>query len=224
MFKSRLKCLLVILVIRTDARKRKAKNASDGVDITSRVSLGKAVLFGRGKAPGSEGGRVLARPLDAHAGDAKVDKMRSVRSHHDIVGGNVTVDDAVPVELLGCLAKLDAKRCCLFRRQRPIGFDNFGKRPTRHKVVDDNKVLGKFVGRLDAGKAGRAAFGECRPYIAAGKLLSNLLSHEGTGSVNRDEFSNAVFAACEHLLDAIGVVKTHGMHELVVVQAVLPSW
>ena len=68
--------------------------------------------------------------------------MRAVRGNHDIVGGNVTVDDAMSVELLGRLAKLDAKRCRLFRRQRPIGFDNFGKRPTRHKVVDDNKVLG----------------------------------------------------------------------------------
>ena len=85
-------------------------------------------------------------------------------------------------------------------------------------------MLGQFVGRLDAREAGRAAFGECRPYIAAGKFLPNLFSHEGTGSVDRDEFGNAVFAACEHLLDAIGVVKAHGMHELVVVQAVLPSW
>lgn len=142
MFKNRLKRLLVSLVIRTDARERKAENASDGIDVASRVGLGKAVLFGRGEPPSSEGGRVLARPLDAHAGNAKVDKMRSVRSNHDIVGGDVTVDDTVSVELLGRLTKLDGKRCCLFRRQRPIGFDNFGKRPTRHKVVDDNKVLG----------------------------------------------------------------------------------
>ena len=68
--------------------------------------------------------------------------MCAVRGNHDIVGGNIAMDDAVSVELFGCLAKLDAKRCCFFRRQRPIGFDNFGKRPTRHKVVDDNKVLG----------------------------------------------------------------------------------
>ena len=137
-----LKNLLVSLVIRTDARKRKAKNASDGVDITSRIGLGKAVLFGRGEPPSSEGGRVLACPFDAHAGNTKVDEVCAVRGNHDIVGGDVTVDDTVPVELLGRLTKLDGKRCCLFRRQRPIGFDNFGKRPTRHKVVDDNKVLG----------------------------------------------------------------------------------
>jgi len=54
--------------------------------------------------------------------------------------------------------------------------------------------------------------------------LPHLFSHEGTGSIDCDEFGNAVFAACEHLLDAIGVVKAHGMYELAVVQAALPSW
>ena len=44
--KTLLKNLLVSLVIGPDTRKRKAKNASDGVDITSRIGLGKAVLFG----------------------------------------------------------------------------------------------------------------------------------------------------------------------------------
>ena len=133
------------------------------------------------------------------------------------------MDDAVPVKLLGCLAKLDAERDGRLRRQRPIGFDNFGKRSTRYEIVDDDKVLGQFVSRLDAGKAGRTAFGERRPYIAAGEFLPNLFSHEGTGSVDRDEFGDAVFATREHLLDAIGVVEAHGVHELVVVQAVLPS-
>ncbi|WP_154665538.1 hypothetical protein [Collinsella bouchesdurhonensis] len=54
--------------------------------------------------------------------------------------------------------------------------------------------------------------------------MPHLFSHEGIGSVDCDEFGNAVFAAREHLLDAIGVVKAHGMHELAAVQAALPSW
>ena len=134
------------------------------------------------------------------------------------------MDDAVPVKFLSCFAKLDAERDGGLRRQRPIDFDYFGKRSTRREVVDDNKVLRQFVGRLDAREAGRAAFGERRPYIAAGKFLPNLFSHEGAGSVDRDEFGDAVFTTREHLLDAIGVVEAHGVHELVVVQAVLPSW
>ena len=223
MLKNRLKRVLVSLIIGPDAREREAKGASNGVDVAARVGLGKAVLLGRGEAPGSEGSRVLARPFDAHAGNAEVDKVRAVRSGHNIVGGDVAVDDAVPVKLLRGLAKLDAERDGGLRRQRPIGFDNFGKRSARNEVVNDNKVLGQLIGRLDAGEAGRVAFGKCRPYIAAGKFLPNLFSHEGTGSVDCDEFGDAVFATREHLLDAIGVVEAHGVHELVVVQAVLPS-
>ena len=102
-------------------------------------------------------------------------------------------------------------------------FDTLGKRLARNEIVYDNKVLGQLVGGLDPGETGRAAFGECRPNIAAGELLSHLFSHEGTGSVDCDEFGNAVFAAREHLLDAISIVKAHGMHELAVVQAALPS-
>ena len=154
MFKNRLKRLLVRLVIGPDAREREAKDATNGVDVAARVGLGKAVLLGRGEAPGSEGSRVLARSFDAHAGNAEVDEVCTVRSGHNIVGGDVAVDDAVPVKLLRGFAKLDAERDGGLRRQRPIGFDNFGKRSTRHEVVDDNKVLGQFVGRLDAREAG----------------------------------------------------------------------
>ena len=53
-FESALKGVFVGLVVGSDARERKAKNAPDRVNIAPCVGLGKAVLFGRGKAPGAE--------------------------------------------------------------------------------------------------------------------------------------------------------------------------
>lgn len=137
-----LKNLLVSLVIGTDTRKRKAKNASDGVDITSRIGLGKAVLFGRGEP------QVPREVVSLLAPSTRMRAIPRSMRYAPFAATTILLGEmsrwTMPClwRLLGRLAKLDAKRCRLFRHQRPIGFDNFGKRPTRHKVVDDNKVLG----------------------------------------------------------------------------------
>ena len=106
--------MLVGLVIWSDTRERKAKDASDRVDIASCVGLGKAVLFGRGVSPGSKRGCIFARPFNAHTGNTKVDEVCSVRGDYDVVGRDVAVDNAVFVKLSGCFAELDSERRGIF--------------------------------------------------------------------------------------------------------------
>ena len=133
------------------------------------------------------------------------------------------MDDAVSVQLFGRFAKLDTERYCSLRRQRAALFHTCSERFSRYEVVHDDKVFWQLVGCLDMWEARRGAVGERGPNASAGESLLDFLAHEGAGSVDSDKLGDAVLAARENPFDAVGVVEAHGMHGLVVVQAVLPS-
>ena len=92
--------------------------------------------------------------------------MSAILSHDDIGRCDVTVDDAVLMQLLHRLANLADKLYGRIRRKPPVFLRNLRKRAARHVIVDDDEPVGQLVRRFHTRQTITLAGAERRPHIA----------------------------------------------------------
>ena len=125
--------------------------------------------------------------------------------------------NAVRVQFADRLAQLTHHRDRNVQRHSATFRHHGFKRFAGHVIVDHHKAIRQLVGGFDARQTWAGTFTERRPDIAASKLKRDFLAYERPGSPDADQFGDASGAAGEHLVDMVGVIKAHGVHDLFVI-------
>ena len=145
--------------------------------------------------------------------------MRAVSGHDDVLGRDVSVDNAQLMHRSSGLAEVKPQGDNLALRQPPALGDQLPKALAGDKVINHHELVGHLVDILDVGKARAVAVQQRRPDATAHQPARHLLAHEGAGTFDGHQLGHAALATGEHALDVIHVIDAHGMHDLLVVQA-----
>ena len=150
--------------------------------------------------------------------------MRAASGHDDVLGRDVSVDNAQLMHRSSGLAEVKPQGDNLALRQPPALGDQLPKALAGDKVINHHELVGHLVDVLDVGKARAVAVQQRRPDATAHQPARHLLAHEGTLAPSDHKLGYATLAASQHALDDIRVIYAQGVHDLLVVQTHTSSW
>ena len=153
------------------------------------------------------------------AGNPEVDEVRAATVDDDVARGDVSVDDALPVQFGGGEADVGRDRCRLLQTKSPLLAHELPHRDALDVVVDHDEAVGQPVRGEDPRHLRARDLARRAPRVGVGELARDVLADEqAVVLVLADhELGPAGVALGEHLLDLKGVIKIEGLFELGVI-------